>query len=231
MTGTTSVYRTNIQDIDGVAWITKWDTPDLTYSFPTDASYYGISYGPEGPNNNFEPFNSIQISAVRNIVSAISSATNLGFTEITETATTHATLRFAMSDTPFGAWAYLPNITEAGGDLWYNNSNGSYDRPTPGNYAYYAIMHEVGHSLGIVTRTLCRASAITTAHDLMEYSVMTYRSYVGADGAFVYNEPSGYAQTPMMYDIAALQHMYGADFSTNSGDTTYRWDSDRPSFY
>jgi serralysin len=58
----------------------------------------------------------------------------------------------------------------------------------------------------------------------MEYSVMTYRSYVGADGAYVYNEPAGFAQTLMMYDIAALQHMYGADYSTNNGNTNYRWD-------
>ena len=28
----------------------------------------------------------------------------------------------------------------------------------------------------------------------------------------------------MMLDIAALQHMYGADFTTNSGDTVYSWD-------
>ena len=27
----------------------------------------------------------------------------------------------------------------------------------------------------------------------------------------------------MMLDIAALQHMYGADFTTNAGDTVYRW--------
>jgi serralysin len=27
----------------------------------------------------------------------------------------------------------------------------------------------------------------------------------------------------MMYDIAALQHMYGADFTTHAGDTTYRF--------
>ena len=27
----------------------------------------------------------------------------------------------------------------------------------------------------------------------------------------------------MTYDIAAAQHMYGANFSTNSGNTTYSW--------
>lgn len=37
------------------------------------------------------------------------------------------------------------------------------------------------------------------------------------------NETWGYAQTPMMYDIAALQQMYGADFATNGGNTVYRW--------
>ena len=58
----------------------------------------------------------------------------------------------------------------------------------------------------------------------MEYSVMTYRSYVGRSGDFGYtNENFGYAQTFMMYDIAALQYMYGADFTTNAGDTVYSW--------
>ena len=27
----------------------------------------------------------------------------------------------------------------------------------------------------------------------------------------------------MIYDIAALQYMYGANYSTNSGDTVYKW--------
>jgi serralysin len=30
----------------------------------------------------------------------------------------------------------------------------------------------------------------------------------------------------MMLDIAALQHMYGANFSTNAGNTVYRWSPD-----
>ncbi|WP_353643020.1 pre-peptidase C-terminal domain-containing protein [Mesorhizobium sp. WSM2239] len=53
---------------------------------------------------------------------------------------------------------------------------------------------------------------------------MTYRSYIGdpLNGGYS-NEEYGFAQTLMMYDIAALQHLYGADFSTNSGDTVYSW--------
>jgi len=36
-------------------------------------------------------------------------------------------------------------------------------------------------------------------------------------------EKWGAPQTYMMLDIAALQAMYGADYSTNAGDTVYRW--------
>jgi serralysin len=46
---------------------------------------------------------------------------------------------------------------------------------------------------------------------------------VGAAGQYVENETWGYAQSLMMYDIAALQHLYGADYTTNAGNTVYRW--------
>jgi serralysin len=52
---------------------------------------------------------------------------------------------------------------------------------------------------------------------------MTYRSYVnGPDGPYG-NEAFGFPQTYMMADIAALQHMYGANFNVNSGSTVYSW--------
>jgi serralysin len=58
----------------------------------------------------------------------------------------------------------------------------------------------------------------------MEYTVMSYRSYVGASTTSGYrNESGGYAQSLMMYDIAAVQHMYGANFTTHNGATTYSW--------
>ena len=72
--------------------------------------------------------------------------------------------------------------------------------------------------------------AMTAAHDSMEFSVMTYRSYVGADLSGYTNETFGYAQSLMMYDIAALQRMYGADFATNSGDSVYTWNPSTGAF-
>ncbi|MGE0424758.1 MAG: M10 family metallopeptidase C-terminal domain-containing protein [Reyranellaceae bacterium] len=52
---------------------------------------------------------------------------------------------------------------------------------------------------------------------------MTYRSYVGGPPTFYMPEEFGGPQTLMMYDIAALQEMYGADFATNATDTIYTW--------
>ena len=52
---------------------------------------------------------------------------------------------------------------------------------------------------------------------------MSYRSYVGdkTNGEYS-NETFGYPQTLMMYDIAALQYMYGVEW-TPSADTRYMW--------
>ena len=59
--------------------------------------------------------------------------------------------------------------------------------------------------------------------DSMEYSVMSYRSYIGQPIEGYTNETWGYAQSLMMYDIAGVQAMYGANFNSNAGDTTYSW--------
>jgi serralysin len=64
-----------------------------------------------------------------------------------------------------------------------------------------------------------------TDKDSLEYSVMSYRSYIGQSTSGGYTNANGsYPQSLMMYDIAALQKMYGANFSTNSGNSTYSWD-------
>ena len=52
---------------------------------------------------------------------------------------------------------------------------------------------------------------------------MSYRSYVGAPLTGYTAGSSSYPQTLMMYDIAALQLMYGANYTTNAGNTAYTW--------
>jgi serralysin len=66
---------------------------------------------------------------------------------------------------------------------------------------------------------------VPAEHDGLEFTVMSYRSYVGGPAGSYGNETWGYPTTYMMNDIRALQQMYGANFTTNSGDTVYTWNA------
>src|SRR5262245_4449975 len=83
---------------DGISSGSKWATSQLTFSFPTSASYYGSTYGNGEPNNNFEAFNPAQQTATRAVLQHYSSVINVKFTEVTETSTRHGDLRYAETD-------------------------------------------------------------------------------------------------------------------------------------
>jgi serralysin len=221
MTAVSTYSLTGQVHIDALLGGLKWATNSLTYSFPTTSSSYGLSYGSGEMKNMFGSFNATQQSAVRSVLKLYSSVADLSFKEVSATSTQQADLRFARSDAPSTAWAYFPNTNESGGDVWVNNSSGRYANPQKGNYAYFAIMHEIGHALGLEHPHEGRV--MPSSRDSLEYTVMSYRSYAGATATGYTNETWGYTQSLMMYDIAALQHMYGANYTVNSDRTKYSW--------
>jgi len=220
------------EDIQALISGARWDTGNLTYSFPTSAADYSDYPAPPAgeqnePQNNFEGFNAAQQSTARQILAGIANLTDLSFTEQAVNPG-GAILRFGMTDETGAAHAYLPSTDPRGGDSWFRNSPPEghtlpiFDNPILGSYAHLAFIHEIGHALGL--KHGHEFPALSPGHDSMEYSVMTYRSHVGDSLSDGYrNETYGFAQSLMMYDIAALQRMYGADFTFNGGDTVYRW--------
>jgi len=226
VTATATYGATGDKYVDGVLSGVKWGVNTLTYSFPTSASFYGSSYGNGETGSNFAAVNDAQANAVRAVLKAYSSYANLTFNEVTESATTHGELRYARSDAPSTAWGYYPTTNAAGGDVWLNKSTGWYDAPGVGTYAYTTLLHETGHALGLKHPHEVSGAfgALPVDHDSVEYSVMSYRSYVGASTSTGYTNGYGsYPTTLMMYDIAAIQKLYGANYTTNAGDTVYSW--------
>ena len=79
MPATASVSPQGNKYIDGILTGTKWATTTLTYSFPSQASYYGSGYGNGEPNNNFEQLNPTQQAAVKSTLAMYSAVANVTF--------------------------------------------------------------------------------------------------------------------------------------------------------
>jgi serralysin len=112
-------------------------------------------------------------------------------------------------------------------------SNGELDGRTGGvadggvgDFAYgvrgfETLLHEIGHSLGLSHPGFYNAGlpAIATgirfSQDSLENTIMSYRGEDNTGGAY----HGVNASTPMVYDILAIQAMYGADRTTRTSNT------------
>ncbi|MEW6257217.1 MAG: DUF4114 domain-containing protein [Pseudomonadota bacterium] len=206
----------------------------ISYSFPT-LEEYGAGYQgePDLATKYFAPTDAFK-SSVATTLNLLSSYTNLVFVEAESGLAADSTLRFSNFNDPNTSFAFYPPYT-------------SYDGPTPGSVAgdifmgdnghpppnyfgtddFNSVMHETGHALGLKHGHEADGSyALDPEFNDNEFSVMTYASYFGSDtqgasAAWVGSAPQSY----MMFDIAALQALYGANFSKAGTTATYTWDS------
>lgn len=227
------------RNTDAILIGSRWTVLNQTFSFPTDGAHY-VGYTTGENTTGFEPFNAAQQAAVRYGLSLVSSYCGLTFTEITETATTHATHRFGQTSSSAVPSAYgnFPSDFHAAGDSWFGKTGQPfYTTPGMGNWGFATILHEIGHTLGLkhghqsynglnlasdlhVSGTRYGTLALESEFDGQPYSLMTYRGGIGATQTFQgdgFNQPQSY----MMYDIAALQYMYGANYATNNSNSVY----------
>ena len=224
----TAVYvsATNNAEIDGLLSGVKW-SGTITYSFPDAPSDYSNPYSGGSGEPTTSGFASVptQIQAAINYaVGLILSYTNAN---IQYAGTNGADLMIAQSSAANPtAYAYYPGNYAPGGDIWFGTQY-NFSLAKLGNYYFTTALHELGHAIGLKHSQEAGGPgnvAVPSAHDSSEYTVMSYRSYVGASTTGGYtNEAYGYSQTYMANDILALQTMYGADYTTQSSSTVYTW--------
>ncbi|MBB3997892.1 M10 family metallopeptidase C-terminal domain-containing protein [Aureimonas pseudogalii] len=209
--------------IDGLLSGEAWTSGQLTYGFPSSAAAYGAGYGAGEAASGFQPLSALAQASVSRILASYAEVARLTFTQAFGDAAAGATLLYAMSAVPETAYAYLPEAGSAGGDAWFQSAGARFADPQPGSYGGFALVHEIGHTLGLKHPHETGAfGTVPTPYDSIEYTVMSYRSYVGASAYAA--EDGNYPTGPMALDIAALQHLYGANYETRAGDTVYRWD-------
>lgn len=212
----------------------------ITYGFTT-SNAFSSGWG-EAPG--WTTFNEAQKTAVREMMTLWD---DLIATSLVESIASPNTADIKLSNTTSDisyAHAYFPGEvnSESGsydkmaGSVWLNSNYGSGSgvnnlvTPVSGVYGYMAIMHEIGHSLGLDhggNYNLGSPAYGNTStgwlytEDSRQFTIMSYFN-ASATGA---NWGGKYAQTPMVYDILAIQQMYGADYTTRAGNTVYGFNS------
>ena len=114
-----------------------------------------------------------------------------------------------------------------GGELDGRNAAGVLDGGvfdlSYGQRGFETILHETGHALGLSHPGFYNFGAVTPANgqlfaqDNLRNTIMSYNSEVSATTNF----RGINASTPMVYDILAIQSIYGADLLTRTGNDTY----------
>ncbi len=220
--------------IDGLLGLIKWGGSvgtgiGLTYAFPDGSTSWVAGYGSDDePNNGFQSLNTNEESVAAASLQVWANVANLTFAEVNNhnLSPFNGDIRFSIwndSSSTTVAHAYFPSQSSVGGDVWLNSD---WYRPPedldPGTFLNFVFMHEIGHALGFEHPEEGPIVA-SSQNDWMGVTVMSNRTFEG--GALVSSNATRYPTTPMMNDIAAVQYVYGANTSYNSGNTTYSWSS------
>ena len=225
-----------------------WESNQITYSFPfknSNESFFSDIYKTPATytwdwynSKIFGLSNDAQIST-KKAFEEWSNVANINFIEIPEIGTNVGDIRITHTDeynngvtaqdTGTLGFAYRPEYSDPlDGDIWLadwlpNNWEKGYSDN------YLTILHEIGHALGLNHPQ--KTDKSLDEFDFTNYTVMSYNNDKYDQGQVFFE--SGYEgiinpiQTPMVYDIAAIQYLYGPNKTFNLGDNIYQFDNNK----
>ncbi len=217
------------QGVSSIDSTTHWDRKELTYSFNQSIpdSYY--NYPQESLTTNWHELNQAQKNAVNSITQEINSLLDIKLTKVED----NGDIRYNMIDMPQNqaGFAFYPaDNPDYGGDVFLSNSfnsdpkNYGLDR---GNGGWITITHETGHALGL-KHPFESPNKLPSNLDDINHTVM---SYTPKDNIYPIFTTEGstikleqhllYPNLYSLYDISALQAIYGANTTTHTEDNTY----------
>jgi serralysin len=119
----------------------------------------------------------------------------------------------------FPAPGQLGNTASAAGDMWINSANTSQFVPGVGpifgHTSWNTYLHELGHAIGLRHPNESPNDQATNN----QFTVMSYIPHPGVASESLLNQ--GFGLTPMVWDIQAVQQLYGANTTTRTGNTVY----------
>ncbi|MFZ3018894.1 MAG: M10 family metallopeptidase C-terminal domain-containing protein, partial [Gallionella sp.] len=226
----------------------------LTYSFPWATGGSAVFYGAFG-NTLYstlnEPaaaavygLNATQQTAASNALLAWANVANITFQSTTDTSTDVGDIRFAFTsavDVGSQAWGWSYTLNQAlpsSGDVWISTLQGGVTDAdwSAGSHNYFSLIHEVGHALGL-KHPFEGVSQLPVALDNRQQTVMSYTDPANnlfgtitqiTDVSFSWSTGAIAPETPMVLDIAAIQHLYGANLTYRTGDDVYTFDPALP---
>jgi serralysin len=213
-------YEQAAEQIAVAAWTMPTPAP-ITYAFRSTST-----------DSSFVRLNTTQMAAVERALTAWSDVAEIDFVRVGQSPTTtigysnSATMLFSGSTIGPYARAYLPGSmsnSALAGDVILNVTNNNFANPGVDSYAYMAIIHEIGHAIGLGHPGAYNggapsyAASAEYAEDTRQYSVMSY--FPAESSGAVHGHV--FAATPLLHDIAAVQLLYGANMQTRTGNTTY----------